>query len=59
MTGHPANLVCVSQFAASFAVGSAMITESQVKIALKLSNIMPAPEADGLLAYRIDDLRNL
>lgn len=38
---------------------SAMITESQVRIAIKVKNIRPAPEADGVPVYRIDDLRRL
>lgn len=37
----------------------AMITESQVRIALKVNNIRPAPEADGVPVYRIEDLRRL
>ncbi|WP_322896089.1 MULTISPECIES: hypothetical protein [unclassified Yoonia] len=37
----------------------AMITESQVRIALKVNKIRPAPEADGVPVYRIDDLRRL
>lgn len=37
----------------------AMITESHVRVALKVNKIRPAPEADGVPVYRIDDLRRL